>query len=174
MKFLEILGLSVAATLGMLFFACVTAWLCTFTIGSWLVLAFFAAFIIFICVEGNENKPLSHLLWKEILPICPGVALMLAFFWFVGQLMTDKIIEQASIGFNIVWGVLTVISCVAACFALAFVFQFLESALSAMFSKKRNRSQELLNYACFTCSLLCNLGITAAVMYYILYPIGLA
>ena len=173
MKFLEILGYSVAATLAMLFIACVTAWLCTFEIGSWLVLMLLCAVIIYVCAEANEEKTFLQLLWKEILPVCPGLALVLTLLWYIGHLITEGIIAQASIGFNIVCGMITVISCAAVCVIIVCTLQLLGKIFDYLLFEKHNNFNRLQEYVGFIVSLICNLGITIAVVYYILYPIGL-
>lgn len=174
MKFLEILGLSAVTTAGISLFACVTAWLCTSTIGSWLVAALLVAFMLFICIKASNGRTLLHMLWEEILSVCVGFAIMLCIFWFVGNFLTESLNMQTTIGYNIVCGALALMSAAALFITLILTLLFLAKAVDMIFSSKHGAFSDLQSYLSFITAVLCNLAIMAAVGYYILYPIGLA
>ncbi|MCI5634159.1 MAG: hypothetical protein MR350_01705 [Alphaproteobacteria bacterium] len=174
MKFLEILGLSAVITAGISLFACVTAWLCTYTIGSWLVLALFAAYAFYVCVKAGSGQTLSYVLLEEVLPVCIGLCFVLGLFWFAGHLMTSSLSMQVTIGYNVVWGVLLIMCAAALFFTLIIFLSLLDKAFDMMFLKKHCAFNYIQSYLSFIVSLLCSLAILIGVMYYILYPIGLA
>ncbi len=174
MKFLEILGLSVVTTVGILLFACTTAWLCTFTIGSWVVLALFVACMLFMCIKTSSRQTLVQVLWDEIFPVCFGFAIMLGIFWFAGNFITERLNMQATIGYNIVWGALSLISLAALFITIIFTLLLFVKVIDKVFLKQRGATSAIQCYSYFIATTLCSLAIIGGTMYYILYPIGLA
>lgn len=171
MKFLV---LSIFATVSILLFACGIAWLCTFSIGSWLVLSPFVAYVFYICLKTSDETKLSDIICKNILPVCIGLFACLALFWFIGHLTLDNIVPFASVGYTIIWGILSAMCAVNVIFAVAFIIQFLAKVLDVIFLQKHSARKSIKSSATFIVSSICCLAIFLATMYYVLYPIGLA